>query len=158
MYSNKLKCVGYRNTYQSGEKAGQLLKDKNGNAYAVAKFVPFDGDDTMVFTGRQGSSRVIFNHDGLNGLAMGKKVFGEVVRFDTSAPYEIISEDAGGNKRVTQATHISVVVFDGENAISIANNQLRDYGVTVMDEDGNVTERTTKAPVTAGGEGITDPE
>ena len=154
---SKLKCVDLRSTFVNENGVEQLLKDKNGNAYSVASFVQLDAEDDadMVYGARNINKRLIFAHDGFGGLGAGKKVYGEIVRFETSAPYEIVGLD--GNKRL--ANHITVVVFENEDAIKVANNQLRDTGVTVVDADGAITKRVVKAQPAApvAGAGVTEP-
>lgn len=59
-------------------------------------------------------------------VKLGDILMGSIVRF-TTQPYSI-----GENV----VNHTTVVVFDGENGIKIALNQLKQYGVGVIDEDG----------------------
>jgi len=146
---NILKCVELRTTHEDGS----LMQDKNGNNYSVAKFVRFLGDD-FSYSAKQGTKRTLFSFDGVTGLVAGKtKMEGEIIRFDTSAPYQI--EDKDGRKTVV--SHVKVVVFDGENAVSLANNRLKEHGVTVINpETGEITVRTKSALVTelVEGEGL----
>ena len=154
---SKLKCVDLRSTgVDAATGSDVVLKDKNGNVYSVASFVSLGEEDDadMVYGARNINKRLIFAHDGFSGLAAGKKVYGDIVRFATSAPYEI--RNADGSSRL--ANHITVVVFENENAVNVANNQLRDSGVTVVTAEGEITKRVVKAqPAVAAGAGVTEP-
>jgi hypothetical protein len=77
----------------------------------------------------------------INGFDLDVKVgdilMGSIVRF-TTQPYPI---------KENVVNHTTVVVFDGENGIKIALNQLKQYNVGVIDEDGVL--HSQKRPVAA---------
>ena len=117
----------------STDESGALLTDKNTNPYRKVVYSPFEmlfGKE-VVSNGRESVTRMIFKQDGIGSLAKGDLCRGEIKRFETSAPYEFT--DADGVKRI--ATSKTVVVLNGESAVAVANNALRDNGVTVIDGD-----------------------
>lgn len=73
-----------------------------------------------------------------NSLNVGDPISGEIVRFNTT-PYEI------DGKTVTS---FSTVVFEGENALNVANSQLSSHNACVVDENGvqtrDLTSKVTK--------------
>ena len=110
---------------------GTLLKDKNGNAMRVVVFAPFYGENIGT-NKREQCSRTLFDQDGVSALIAGKTMLrGSIVRFETSAPYEWTDKD--GVARIAHSK--TVVVLNGESAVAVANNALRDNGVTVIDGD-----------------------
>lgn len=73
-----------------------------------------------------------------NSLNAGDPISGEVVKFNTT-PYEI------DGKTVTS---FSTVVFEGENALNVANSQLSSHNACVIDEFGVATRDLTTKTVT----------
>lgn len=111
---------------------GTLLTEKvSGKPYRTVRFAPHYGEN-IVTNKREQCTRNIFEYDGVSTLIAGKSMLrGEIVRFETSAPYEWTDTD--GTKRLAHSK--TVVVLNGESAVAVANNALRDNGVTVIDGD-----------------------
>ena len=120
--------------------------------YRVLTFAPFDMNfPDVVYPANMLAKRTIFTFDGLNAVK-GSLVPGEIMSFHTDAPYSI---DVDGGTR--QVEKITVVALGAEDAIDVANNNLRDTGVTVIDATGAVTVRRPRVAVTPKADAPKDP-
>ena len=129
---------------------GTLLKDKNGNGMRVVRFAPHYGEN-IATNKREQCTRTIFEYDGVSALVAGKTMLrGSIVRFETSAPYEWT--DVDGTKRIAHSK--TIVVLNGESAVAVANNALRDNGVTVIDGDVITTYTPAAKKVVGAGEDL----
>lgn len=123
----------------------QVKNDKNGNQYKVVSFsevsnVTVFGKETTVFTGLQGKrvmrpattlpdGNVIAADKFYDTVKKGEPVMGSIMKFNTT-DYEI------NGRTVNQ---YSCVVFNGENAVSVANRNLKSNNACVVDEYGQPT-------------------
>lgn len=121
-------------------------KDKNGREYVVVSLKPvrqFMGKE--VISSGKDRTRVLWDKTELEGgktipatplflsylkgeLKVGDIITGQIVTFDTT-PYNL------GGKDITSFT---TVVFEGENPITVANNQLKQQKASTV-VDGAVT-------------------
>lgn len=125
---------------------GETKQTSSGQKYLSVTFKPLillESSGSEVFSNQKERQRILFGSKDNNkgdllfseiqkgSLKIGSIVEGTIQTFNTT-PYQ----PEGYEKEITSTT---IVVFSGENGLTIANRNLKQNFASVVDENGNVT-------------------